>query len=141
MPVVYVNIGSNLGNKQELIKNAVKAVSDIFGYYCLSEFVVSEPWGFESTNRFFNIGMAFKSDLHPEEILKILQKIEKSISRVNHRHPDGHYKDREIDIDIMAIDRLKYQSERLSIPHPHLLERNFFINPLKELSPDWEYPE
>lgn len=140
MPIIYVNIGSNLGNKKALIQKAIEKIENIFGYYCISEFVESEPWGFESTNSFLNIGVAFKSDLHPESVLELLQNIEKSISATSHRDALGNYADREIDIDIMAIDDLTYRSDKLNIPHEHLLERDFFMIPLKQLSPGWKYP-
>lgn len=138
MPVVYVNIGSNLGQRHALISKAVEKISEIFGICCLSSYIETEPWGFESDNRFLNLGVSFKSDLPPESILDILQGIEVKISNVAHRDERGKYKDREIDIDIMAIDQLRYCSERLRIPHPHLFERDFFLQPLKELCPDWK---
>lgn len=140
MAIVYLNIGSNLGDKLSLIKRAIDEIGNIFGYYCISEFVESEPWGFDSTNSFLNVGVCFKSFLEPEEVLDRLQKIERSISEVNHRDSEGNYADREIDIDIMAIDEIIYDSPRLRLPHPHLLERDFFIKPLKELNPGWKHP-
>ena len=140
MSIVYVNIGSNLGDKKILIEKAIEIISKTFGYYCKSRFVESDPWGFVSTNRFLNIGLAFKTDLPPEKVLDTLQEIEQEISKKNHRDKDGNYADREIDIDIMAIDNLRISTERLQVPHPHLLSRDFFYGPLKELAPDWEFP-
>ena len=133
MAIVYANIGSNLGQRKVLIEKALDLIGDTFGYYCISEFVESEPWGFDSTNLFLNVGVAFKTTLEPEQVLLTLQSIEKAISSVAHRDSVGNYKDREIDIDIMAIDDMVYRSERLILPHPHLHEREFFLLPLKEL--------
>lgn len=133
MAIVYANIGSNLGDRKALIDKALDCIGEKFGYYCISRFVESEPWGFDSANRFLNVGVAFKSDLHPEIILDILQDLEKTISNVAHRDDQGKYKDREIDIDIMAIDDIHYSSPRLQLPHSHLRERDFFLNPFKEL--------
>lgn len=133
MAIVYANIGSNLGQRKVLIEKALGLIGDTFGYYCISEFVESEPWGFDSTNLFLNVGVAFKTTLEPEQVLLTLQGIEKAISSVAHRDSEGNYKDREIDIDIMAIDDMVYRSERLILPHPHLHEREFFLLPLKEL--------
>ena len=141
MAIVYANIGSNLGNRKELIEKALDRIGDKFGFYCISGFVESEPWGFDSSNRFLNIGVAFKSDLYPDEVLRQVQLIERNLSTVDHRDVDGNYKDREIDIDIMAIDEIRFNSEILIVPHPHLLKRDFFLNPLKELNPSWQYPE
>lgn len=133
MAIVYLNIGSNLGNRKFLIERALEKIGDNFGYYCTSGFVDSDPWGFDSTNRFLNVGAAFKSELDPETVLDILQGIEREISSVAHRDSYGNYQDREIDIDIMAIDNIEYHSDRLHIPHLHLYERDFFLIPLQEL--------
>ena len=140
MAIVYVNIGSNLGQREKLIETTIDKIAEVFGYYCTSEFVESEPWGFESTNSFLNIGMAFKTDLEPESVLDRLQEIERQVSEVAHRDSTGHYKDREIDIDIMAIDTLLYDSSRLSLPHKYLYERDFFLRPLNQLWPEGNYP-
>lgn len=141
MATVYVNIGSNMGERKKWISKALDCIGEIFGYYCVSGFVESEPWGFDSTNHFINIGAAFRSDMHPELILMKLQEIERTLSGVGHRDEAGNYKDREVDIDIMAIDQTRYRSESLRIPHPHLREREFFLMPLMELCPHWQYPE
>lgn len=133
MSVVYVNIGSNLGERKKFIQSAIDEIGENFGFHCISEFVESEPWGFNSTNSFLNVGVAFKSKLHPEEILNKLQAIEKKISIGNHRDCQGNYIDREVDIDIMAIDDIQYHSSRLQVPHPHLKDREFFLKPLEEL--------
>lgn len=135
MAVVYANIGSNLGDRKVLIEKALTLIGDTFGYYCISNFFESEPWGFDSKNLFMNIGVAFQSEKEPEEILDLLQAIEKEISQVAHRDVEGNYKDREIDIDILAIDNIRYRSSRLILPHPYLLARSFFLLPLYELLP------
>lgn len=140
MAIVYVNIGSNLGEREALIEKAIDHIGKTFGIYCRSEFVESDPWGYDSTNRFLNIGISFKTTLSPEDILDVLQDIERRISAMSHRDIEGNYADREIDIDIMAIDEDVYDSGRLKVPHPHLLERDFFMIPLKALNPDWQYP-
>ena len=141
MALAYINIGSNRGDREEFIKKAIEKINDKFGVCCISEKIETEPWGFQSSNRFINIGLAFHTDLDPEDLLRDLQGIEKAVSTSAHRDEEGHYIDRDIDIDIMAIDRKKYVSETLILPHLHLLERDFFMEPLKQLAPDWRYPE
>ena len=136
----YLNIGSNLGNRLLHLTRAMKAIGEEFGPYETSHKVESDPWGFDSTNRFVNIGVTIESDLDPEEVLARLQIIEKSISSRGHRRWDGSYNDREIDIDIMAADGLTYNSPTLQIPHRHLSKRDFFLKPLAELAPDWHHP-
>ena len=133
MAIVYANIGSNLGNRRQLIEKALDCIYKNFGINCISGFVESEPWGFVSANRFLNIGVAFRTELYPEQVLDILQEIEKEISHVAHRDSMGNYKDREIDIDIMAIDNIRLDSERLTLPHRYLFDRPFFLIPFNEL--------
>lgn len=137
----YLNLGSNLGNRLLHITRAMKAVGEEFGPYETSHKVESDPWGFDSTNRFVNVGLAIDTDLAPEEVLSRLKEIEKRISPRSHRTWDGKYNDREIDIDIMAADGPEHHSETLDIPHRHLAERMFFLEPLAELAPEWHHPE
>ena len=129
----YLNLGSNLGNRLLHLTRAMKAIGEEFGPYETSHKVESDPWGFDSTNRFVNIGLAIDSDLDPDTIMLKLRDIEKRISKIDHRRWDGSYNDREIDIDIMDRDGEPFHSEIVSIPHPHLHERDFFLTPLKEL--------
>ena len=137
----YLNLGSNLGNRLLHLTRAMKWIGEEFGPYETSHKVESDPWGFNSTNRFVNIGLTIDSNLNPEEVLKKLQGIEKNISPRGHRRWDGSYNDREIDIDIMATDAGSYASATLQIPHKHLANREFFLKPLAELAPDWHHPE
>ncbi|MDE5998051.1 MAG: 2-amino-4-hydroxy-6-hydroxymethyldihydropteridine diphosphokinase [Muribaculaceae bacterium] len=136
----YLNLGSNLGNRLLHLTRAMKAIGEEFGPYETSHKVESDPWGFNSTNRFVNIGLTIECDLHPEDVLRRLQIIEKSFSPRGHRRWDGTYNDREIDIDIMASTGDPYDSSILHIPHQHLAKREFFLRPLAELAPEWKHP-
>ncbi len=69
-----------------------------------------------------------------------LKGIEETMGSASHRNADGSYCDRLIDIDIMAVDELCIDETNLKIPHPHLQERTFFLEPLAELAPEWEHP-
>lgn len=140
MAYVFINIGSNIGNRRLNLSRAMRAVAEEFGDFEMSHVVESEPWGFDSTHPFLNLGISFASDLEPHEILFRMQEIEKRISPESHRTPDGNYSDRIIDIDIVAIDREVIDTETLKVPHPHLAERDFFLVPLEELAPGWTHP-
>lgn len=141
MAIVFVNIGSNLGDRRLNLSRAMRAIGEEFGDFEISHVVESEPWGFDSTHSFLNLGMMFSSDLTPLEILHRLQEIERRISPAPHRNPDGSYADRIIDIDIVAIDGLRIAEEELTVPHPRLPERHFFLEPLAELAPGWRHPD
>lgn len=141
MAFYLINLGSNLGDRRLNLSRAMRAVGAEFGDFEMSHVVESEPWGFDSTNSFLNVGMAFNSDLPPEEVLGRLQRVERSISPAPHRDASGVYADRVIDIDIVAVDREIIDTPSLRVPHPSLAERRFFLEPLAELAPGWTHPE
>ncbi len=103
---VHLNIGSNLGDREDNIRRAVASLrqlaSDI-STVRVSDPMVSPPWGYESSNEFLNVGMSFDTDLTPGSLLEATQHIQHSISAASHRDPaTGAYIDRLIDIDIIA---------------------------------------
>lgn len=140
MAVYIVNLGSNLGNRRLNLSRGMAAIGREFGPIEMSHAIVSAPWGFESKGKFLNVCIMFHSDEAPEEVLTRLQEIEHRISPDPHRNPDGSYADRMLDIDIVAIDDLVIDTDRLKVPHPHLAERRFFIEPLAEIAPGWTHP-
>lgn len=129
----YINIGSNLGNKMLNISRAISLIEKEFGWFELSKAVESEPWGFDSKHKFVNMGMHFISDKEPLEVLHTLQNIEHQISPLSHRKKDGSYADRYIDIDVMAVDDVVMNTPELTLPHPHLHDRDFFLTTYEEL--------
>lgn len=131
--IYYINIGSNLGDRYLNIGKAVEAIEHRFGRLVISNMVESEPWGFDSTNLFVNVGIAFEAEEDPEDVLRMLQAIEREISPASHRNPDGSYADRIIDIDIMEAEGVEMHTPILELPHPRLAERPFFLEPLLEL--------
>lgn len=139
MPV-FLNIGSNLGDRRRNISRAVSAIEKEFGYFELSHAVESEPWGYDSPHPYLNVGMMILSDLEPLEILRRLQAIERSLSPEAHRNPDGSYADRSVDIDIIAIDEMVIDTPQLQVPHPRMAGRRFVLEPLAELAPFWTHP-
>lgn len=137
---VFLNIGSNLGDRRRNLSKAVAAIEKEFGYFELSHVVESEPWGYDSPNAYLNIGMMVISELEPEEVLHRLQAIEKTLSPSPHRNPDGSYADRVVDIDIIAIDDRVINTPELTVPHPRMSERRFVLEPMAELAPYWRHP-
>lgn len=140
MAFVFLNIGSNLGNRRLHLSRAVRALGEAFGNFEASHAVESEPWGFDSTRSFLNMGVQVETDLQPEEILAVVKDVENSVSPSPHRDDNGNYIDREIDIDIMAIDMMTVDTPSLKVPHPHLPERRFFLEPFMEMAPGWRHP-
>lgn len=131
---VYLNIGTNLGDRVANIERAISEIEAAFGCTALrSDIVESEPWGFSSPNMFLNIGVLVRSSLAPEDILDTVKRIERKISPLSHRNPDGSYADRIVDIDIMDIEGVELDSPALTVPHRHLHDRDFFLVPYNQL--------
>ena len=136
----YLNIGTNLGDRQENLRRAIEALTGDTTGWVVSPVVESEPWGFESENRFMNLGMRLSSDLEPQAMLDRIHEIEHYLGSASHRDEHGGYIDRLVDIDIVAIDDMVINTDTLQVPHPHLPERDFFLKPMIQLAPDWRHP-
>ncbi len=94
----------------------------------------SEPWGYESDNRFLNTVIAIPWRDTPHELLHALQAIEREIAPSSpHRNPDGSYRDRAIDLDIIDIPGVTLDTPSLTIPHPRAASRPFVTIPLAAL--------
>lgn len=134
----YLNIGTNLGNRERNLTRAIKALSE--GAECIkvSEVVKSAPWGFNSANEFLNVGIALNSVMQPHEMLEHIHHLERELGSKAHRDESGAYIDRLIDIDIMAIEEadgtaVSINTPTLTVPHPHLHDRPFFLTPYHQL--------
>ena len=145
---VHLNIGSNLGDREENIRRAVASLRQlacISSSVIVSDTVESEPWGYDSSNGFLNVGMSFDTELAPEALLAAVQRVEKSISTASHRDSAGAYIDRIIDIDIIACSVTDAATGRpalvisdtpeLTLPHPRALLRDFVMTPLRLVDP------
>lgn len=141
---LHLNIGSNSGERYSRIRVALAAVCKYFanegGHITISAPIRSHPWGFESPNEFLNVGvMAYlpgeASEKRLLQILDAMQEIEQRISHESHRNPDGSYRDREIDIDLIITD-IPINHPRLTLPHPLAHKRPFVLSPLRDLDPN-----
>lgn len=147
MSVIHLNIGSNIHPRRQYIAAAIDALRAEFSSSMVkvSTIVESEPWGFDSSNRFLNCGVMIDTPFvaDPFDTLRIVQKIERKISGSHpHRNPDGSYADRPLDIDIIAVDRLiipekdqPNNNSELILPHPRAKLREFVMLPLAQLDP------
>ena len=105
---IHLNIGSNQGDRRAVTGRAVALLAGALGGRLeLSSYIESEPWGYESPNPFLNLGVLalVPGEITPFQVLEITQRIEKIIGPDSaHRNPDGSYRDRIIDIDIIDFD-------------------------------------
>ena len=134
--IVYLGIGSNLGEREANLRRAIELLHERVGECMVcSSIYRSAPQGFVSDNQFANIVAVCQTDHSPEEVLQITQQIEREMGRTQKSH-DGIYYDRVIDIDLLKAyegDReIVVQTPTLSLPHPRMEERDFVMVPLHE---------
>jgi 2-amino-4-hydroxy-6-hydroxymethyldihydropteridine diphosphokinase len=132
MHTAYLALGANLGDKERNLQTAIEKIAQSIGVLrAVSSVYASEPWGYVSENSFVNQVVKVETGLSPLELLRATQAIEKEMGRT--RKTTSGYQDRLIDIDIILYDRLVYQSEELTIPHPFYRQRPFVWEPLQEI--------
>lgn len=135
MAAVSLSLGSNLGNRWQMLCQAIELLEERVGkILTLSPFVETEPWGFDSAEPFLNACILLSTTLKPEELLATTAEIEKTLGRKVKSH-DGQYHDREIDIDILLYDDQRVELRHLIIPHPLMHERLFVLAPLAQIIP------
>lgn len=139
MAIVYLGLGTNIGNKRRNMITAAALLAERVGdILALSGFYETEPWGFESENIFLNASVKLKTSFSPLELLQITQQIEKELGRTE--KSNGTYHDRIIDIDILLYDDEVLQMPGLILPHPLMHERKFVMDPLSEIAPFVVHP-
>jgi len=138
MSKVYIGLGSNIGDKSENIKQALKLIdqSDHIKIKKVSSLYETEPVGYEDQEWFINATAEIETDLSPEKLLDIFKNIEKIMGREDHIR----WGPREIDIDILFYDQMILNTPNLIIPHPRLHERAFVLVPLAEIAGDFVHP-
>ena len=147
--MIYISLGTNIGNKARNLTVAIKSINKQIGtVVSQSAFISTEPWGFESTNTFLNACVEVDSSLAPEEVLRRCQRIERMMGRHQKSTieimPDGTkkavYHDRIIDIDILVYDDFIINTPQLTIPHPLMHCRRFVLEPLAQIASSLKIP-
>ena len=130
---VFFSLGSNIGNRKQLIREAIALLDERVGRVTReSSLIETAPWGFYSPNKFINACVCCETSLNPRQILAVTQNIEREMGRVG-KSKNGEYHDRIIDIDILLYDDLTVNEPDLKIPHLHMKERDFVMGPLREI--------
>ena len=137
---VYLGLGSNEGDRAELLERAISLLALRAGIVVTRSSVIeTEPWGFVSEHRFLNMVVALQTSLSPTRLLDVTQRIERQLGRKRLQSKRA-YADRPIDIDILLFDNRIIHTSRLDVPHPLMLQREFVWRPLLEIAPDVLWP-
>ena len=145
---LYLSLGSNQGDRRKNIEDALSILNIELGtsYKAVSSLIETEPWGFESENKFVNAVALYELDMNngynPEAeglmLLEICKSVERRLGRreVSQYDERGEriYTDRPIDIDILLFGDNKIDCKELTVPHKLMYERDFVMVPLKEIN-------
>jgi len=136
---LYLGLGSNLGDKIENILLAYTQIQERIGCIKNKSFVYeTPPWGFKSKDVFYNTALLVETKLNAIEVLKIIKEIERELGR-DTAYKVG-YSSRVIDIDILDFNGEIMSSVELTIPHPHIENRDFVLYPLRDVNNSWIHP-
>ena len=145
---LYLSLGSNQGDRRLNIEHAVSMLNIELKkpYKAISSLLETEPWGFESEDKFLNAVVLYELDLpkgyNAEAeglmILEICKDIERKLGRTGAPQYDEKgeriYTSRPIDIDILLLGDARIDCPELTVPHKHMYERDFVMIPLKEIN-------
>lgn len=138
MEKIYISLGSNLGDRKNNLLDACNLIEKQFGRIeSKSKIYETEPWGFESSDKFLNQVVCFYSDEPAQTIMEILLSIEKEMGRVRNQE---RYSSRIIDIDILFIGQQIIKTKIVVVPHPRLHERKFVLAPMNDIAADFVHP-
>ena len=144
-----MSLGSNQGDRIRNIEDALSLLNIELGtpYRRVSSLLETEPWGFESEEKFINAAAMYELRLrkgyNPEAeglmILEICKDIERRLGRtggpVYDEKGERVYSSRPIDIDILLLGDRRIDCEELTVPHRLMWERDFVMKPLREIAP------
>ena len=142
MSIVYLALGTNLGDRLANLRAALDALSRSTPHaqsiiiHRQSSIYETPPWGYTDQPAFLNMTVKAETKLPPLELLSYLKNLEIQIGR----EKSFHWGPRLIDLDILFYDDLILESESLTIPHPRLYERAFVLVPLADIAADFTHP-
>jgi 2-amino-4-hydroxy-6-hydroxymethyldihydropteridine diphosphokinase len=138
MNTVFLSLGTNLGQREENLKHAVKMIEAEAGFVrTLSSVYETEPWEMAASDLFLNMTIQIETTLTPHTLLETLLDIESRMGRIRE---SVNYSPRVIDIDILFFDNQIINDKKLIIPHPLITQRRFVLEPLAEIAPRLIHP-
>ena len=136
--IVYISLGSNLGNRAFHLQKGLFSLSEHVGEIrSISNVYESPAWGFEGGD-FLNACVSIETRLRPEEVLTSLLEIEREAGRI--REKGVGYRSRTLDLDLLYYAREAIQTNFLTVPHPSLHKRRFILKPLTDIAPQFYHP-
>jgi 2-amino-4-hydroxy-6-hydroxymethyldihydropteridine diphosphokinase len=135
----YVGLGANLGDRERTLRAAVEQLAGELGIEVISVSTLreTEPWGRADQPSYLNGAVELETALGQQALLDALLRVERSLGRVR---SDERWGPRTIDLDLLVQGDAAVDEPGLTLPHPHLHERRFVLEPLVELAPTLVIP-
>ena len=134
---IYIALGSNLGDKENNMKEALQRLIQKGVTVCkVSDFMATSPYGVTDQPDFLNAVAEVKTDNSPTELLRVLLQIEREMGRKRIRR----WGERNIDLDLLLYDSQIIDLPDLKVPHPDMQNRDFVLCPLAQIAPDAVHP-
>jgi 2-amino-4-hydroxy-6-hydroxymethyldihydropteridine diphosphokinase len=129
----YLGIGTNLGDRAANLERAIAELSASEGvtFQSRSSAIITPPWGKTDQPDFLNAVIGVDTSLSPRDLLELGLEIERKMGRIR----EEKWGPRLIDIDVLTYGDHRIETDGLSIPHPHMLDREFVMVPLREIAP------
>ncbi len=129
-------LGSNLENPLTQLNTAIERLSELGNVRGSSSVYITAAWGKTDQADFYNQAVEIEFEMSPSVLMKKIIEIEQLMGRerINKWEP------RIIDIDIIYIEDLIIEDELLNVPHPHMQDRMFVLQPIAELNNAWQHP-
>ena len=130
--LVYLSLGSNIGDRQNHLREAVARLERLGRVVSVSSFYETEPVEFKEQAWFLNCAVALQTSKAPEQLLDAILQLEQQMGRQRLQKKGP----RAIDIDILLFADTIIDSPELTIPHPAMHQRRFVLEPLAEIAPE-----
>ena len=144
---VLLLTGSNFRGKEQILQRAAERIAEQVGpIERASQICYSEAWGFTCEEEFANQAILVSTVLAADEVLMKTQAIERELGRDRKAESEEklltgeRYASRVVDIDIIFYDDIVVESEKLTLPHPLMHEREFVLRPMWEVAAEWRHP-
>lgn len=135
---VYLSLGSNIGDKRKNLLEAIRKIGELENTEVVksSTILETEPFGYLEQDNFLNACLEVKTLMTAQEFLKVILQIELDMGRVR----EIKWGPRIIDIDMLFYDKEVIEEDNLAVPHPWICEREFVLDPLSEIAPNYIHP-
>lgn len=138
MNIVFLQLGSNLGDRELLLQDAILAIKERVGEMIeKSKVYESTPWRSEGQKNYLNQILKVKTELQADDILSVILDVEKNLGRLRLEK----WGERLIDIDIIFFNDSIIEKAELCVPHKHMHERMFVLIPLHNIAPEMVHPK